>query len=311
FSEDGYLPAPLVALAAIAERTRRVTIGTDIMLASMWDPVRFAEEACVVDQLSSGRLVLGLATGYRDEEFEGLGFRRRDRADRMVECIRVLRQTAAAGAASGVGILPPTTTLPTSPLPFQPAGPPVLIGGFVEPAVRRAGQLADGHVAPQMGAGGLQRRIEWTAQESPGPGFAIAQSTLAFVAARDAIDLAAPGLGRLQAQSRGWKHEAGDGQVAPEWRPGDEWETADPGRFKEGKLDDELLTHALVIGTPEECVAKLAPFARVLASLPDGAPGHLAARLAYPAVDDRHNRESIRLYATEVIPALRQIAEGG
>ena len=45
FTDSGFLPAPFVLLAAMAERTERVTIGTDVMLPSMWDPVRFAEEA--------------------------------------------------------------------------------------------------------------------------------------------------------------------------------------------------------------------------------------------------------------------------
>lgn len=307
FSADGYLPAPLVALAAIAERTERVTVGTDILLASMWDPVRFAEEAAVVDQLSSGRLILGLGTGYRDVEFEGLGLRRRQRVPRLLDCVRVLRQ-AATGAVSGVGVLDPDELVPTSPLPFQDGGPPVWIGGFVEPAVRRAGRHADGYIAPQMGAGGLRRRVGWAAEESGRTDFAIAQSTLTFVAAKDAAEVAAPGFGQLQGQSRGWKatEVTGSDEGVEGWRPGQEWESADPGRAM--AHDDERLSHALVIGTPEECIEKLRPFVEVLADLPPDAAGHLASRLTYPGVPDEANRESIRLYATEVVPALRDLA---
>ncbi|HEV7761531.1 MAG TPA: LLM class flavin-dependent oxidoreductase [Acidimicrobiales bacterium] len=317
FSGDGYLPAPLVALAAIAERTERVTVGTDILLASMWDPVRFAEEAAVVDQLSGGRLILGLGTGYRDVEFEGLGLRRQQRVPRLLECIRVLRQTSTEGGVSGVGLLDGDELVPMSPVPLQAGGPPVWIGGFVEPAVRRAGRHADGYIAPQMGAGGLQRRIDWVTQETTRTDLAIAQSTLTFVAARDAAELVAPGLRQLQSQSRGWKAAETEQQIAPPaaasapaapqgWQPGQEWESADPGRAM--AHDDEKLSHALVIGTPEECVEKLRPFVEVLGARAETAIGHLTSRLTYPAVSDAANAESIRLFATEVIPALRELA---
>lgn len=311
FSADGYLPAPLVALAAIAERTERVTVGTDILLASMWDPVRFAEEAAVVDQLSGGRLILGLGTGYRDVEFEGLGLRRRQRVPRLLECLRVLRQTAHEGGVSGVGLLDGDDLVPMSPVPLQAGGPPVWIGGFVEAAVRRAGRHADGYIAPQMGAGGLRRRIAWVREETERPDVAFAQSTLTFVGARNAGELVAPGLRQLQSQSRGWKADETDAAATAAtdgWRPGQAWESADPGRAM--AHDDEKLGHALVIGTPDECIAQLRPFAEVLGSLPEPAVGHLACRLTYPAVPDAANAESLRLFATEVVPALRELAAG-
>jgi alkanesulfonate monooxygenase SsuD/methylene tetrahydromethanopterin reductase-like flavin-dependent oxidoreductase (luciferase family) len=204
-----------------------------------------------------------------------------------------------------------------SPVPLQAGGPPVWIGGFVEPAVRRAGRHADGYIAPQMGAGGLQRRIDWVTQETTRTDLAIAQSTLTFVAARDAAELVAPGLRQLQSQSRGWKAAETEQQIAPQaaasapaappgWQPGQEWESADPGRAM--AHDDEKLSHALVIGTPEECVEKLRPFVEVLGARAETAIGHLTSRLTYPAVSDAANAESIRLFATEVIPALRELA---
>jgi alkanesulfonate monooxygenase SsuD/methylene tetrahydromethanopterin reductase-like flavin-dependent oxidoreductase (luciferase family) len=148
FSDSGYLPAPFVALAAIGERTSRVTIGTDVMLPSQWDPVRFAEEAAVVDQLCGGRLVLAVGIGYRDIEFEGFGYRRQDRVKRLTECVRVLRE-AAGGTVSNVGSV--EGPLPISPLPRQEGGPLVWGGGKAEGAVRRARQIGDGYFASLMG----------------------------------------------------------------------------------------------------------------------------------------------------------------
>ncbi len=306
-SDSGYLPAPLVALAAIAERTERVTVGTDILLISMWDPVRLSEEAAVVDQLSAGRLIIGTGIGYREAEFEGLGLHRRDRVARMADCIRVLRE-AAGGTVHDVGGLGDGSVLDTSPLPYQRGGPPIWIGGQVEAAVRRARRLGDGYFAPLMSPRGLHGKIDWLNDEQPLENFSVAQTTLVFVAATGAADIAAPGMGLLQAESRKWRGQAGgdDALAIAEWRPGQPWASADPSRFE--LPSDEQLTHAVVIGTPDECIARLRPYVEELAAIPGGGVGHLAARLTYPGLSDTDNMDSIRLYATEVVPALREVA---
>lgn len=68
--DDGYLPQPLTMAAAIAARTRRVRIGTAIVIAPLHHPVELAEQAAIVDVLSDGRLDLGIGAGYRIPEFE-------------------------------------------------------------------------------------------------------------------------------------------------------------------------------------------------------------------------------------------------
>jgi len=313
FSSSGFIPAPFVLLAAMGERTERITIGTDVMLPSMWDPVRFAEEASVVDQLSGGRLILALGIGYRDHEFEGLGFRRKDRVARFEECIRVLRQSAT-GQVSGVG-LRPDEVLPTSPTPLQPGGPPVWGGGKVEAAVRRARRVGEGYFASMMSPAALNRRIGWLHDEEPLGGFALAQTALAFVAHRDAEAIAGPGLQRVQGYMQSWKAESAEGGAdairetaveATTWKPGDEWEPATPGS---DAVEDERLTHALVVGDPEHCVQRLTPFVEALADAPGDGPRHLSARLLYPGISPEDTRECIRLFATEVAPELKAIFE--
>ncbi|HMG45686.1 MAG TPA: LLM class flavin-dependent oxidoreductase [Acidimicrobiales bacterium] len=311
FSSSGFVPAPFVLLAAMAERTERVTIGTDVMLPSMWDPVRFAEEAAVVDQLSGGRLILALGIGYRDHEFEGLGLRRRDRVARFTECIRVLRESAG-GTVSGVGLIP-DEVLPTSPTPFQAAGPPVWGGGKVEAAVRRARRLGEGYFASMMSPDGLRRRIGWLDDEAPLGDFALAQTMLLFTAARDAEAIAAPGLRRVQGYMQSWKAESEPGGAdaireerveATTWRPGDEWQAATP---RPDLTDEERLTHALVVGDPDHCVERLTPFVEALADAPGDGPRHLSARLVYPAIPPGDTAECIRLFAKEVVPPLHEV----
>src|SRR5712692_6161168 len=73
FLEDGMNPSLLTSAAAIAARTERVRIGTSCYLLPLHHPIETAENAAVVDNISNGRLTMGLAAAYRDEEFSGFG----------------------------------------------------------------------------------------------------------------------------------------------------------------------------------------------------------------------------------------------
>jgi alkanesulfonate monooxygenase SsuD/methylene tetrahydromethanopterin reductase-like flavin-dependent oxidoreductase (luciferase family) len=72
FQPDGYNPSPLITLAAAAAVTERVALGTNILLVPLYNPMKLAEDVAVLDNLSHGRLVLGVAPGYVQEEFAGL-----------------------------------------------------------------------------------------------------------------------------------------------------------------------------------------------------------------------------------------------
>src|SRR5262249_57264857 len=64
-----YWPSPLVVLAGFATRTSRLLLGSDVVVLPFYDPVRAAEDAAMVDVFSGGRLVFGVAIGYRPDEF--------------------------------------------------------------------------------------------------------------------------------------------------------------------------------------------------------------------------------------------------
>ncbi|PSL92556.1 LLM class flavin-dependent oxidoreductase [Pseudomonas sp. R9.37] len=72
-SENGRLPSPLVLLAAIAQRTRRISLGSGIIVLPQEAPLRLAEDAAVLDLLSHGRLELGLGAGFDPETFVAFG----------------------------------------------------------------------------------------------------------------------------------------------------------------------------------------------------------------------------------------------
>jgi alkanesulfonate monooxygenase SsuD/methylene tetrahydromethanopterin reductase-like flavin-dependent oxidoreductase (luciferase family) len=72
-AEDGYMPTPMVALAAIAARTKTIKLGSAVALAPLYDPVRFAEECAVLDIIAQGRVEMAAAIGYRRRETNAFG----------------------------------------------------------------------------------------------------------------------------------------------------------------------------------------------------------------------------------------------
>ncbi|HWM76056.1 MAG TPA: LLM class flavin-dependent oxidoreductase, partial [Methylomirabilota bacterium] len=70
---DHYWPSPLPVLAGFATRTSKVILGTDILVAPFYHPARLAEDVALLDVMSGGRAVLGVAIGYKPDEFSLYG----------------------------------------------------------------------------------------------------------------------------------------------------------------------------------------------------------------------------------------------
>lgn len=126
--DDGYLPQPLVFAAAAAARTKRVRIGTAVMIAPLRNPVHVAEEAALVDLISEGRLELGLGAGYRIPEFELFGADMSTRYSETEHCIREVRRIWSEGNVT--------------PLPAQERVP-IWVGFGGPKGARRAGRLGE------------------------------------------------------------------------------------------------------------------------------------------------------------------------
>ncbi len=140
-ANDGYLPSPLPMCAAIAARTRRATIRSNVLLAPLYDPVKLAEDLSVVQILSGGRLQIVIGAGYRPYEFQMFGTRREDRKERYIEVFEVLRQAWRGDEFEYRG-----RKIRISPQPPEP--PPLLLGGSHPAVARRAARIADGFFPP-------------------------------------------------------------------------------------------------------------------------------------------------------------------
>ncbi|MCY4117614.1 MAG: LLM class flavin-dependent oxidoreductase [Caldilineaceae bacterium] len=110
---DGYLPSPFPFLAAVAARTRRLRVGTSIIVLPFEHPLRVAEDAAVVDTISRGRLELGVGSGSDADEFEAFGVDMDSRHQRTTDCLITLKKALAGQllGTDGQQLRPPAPTL--------------------------------------------------------------------------------------------------------------------------------------------------------------------------------------------------------
>jgi alkanesulfonate monooxygenase SsuD/methylene tetrahydromethanopterin reductase-like flavin-dependent oxidoreductase (luciferase family) len=140
--------APLPLLMATAAVTERVKLGTSILLATLWNPVLLAKEAGTVQRMSDGRLILGMALGAREPDFQAAGVSMKSRRRRFEETVAMLRQATAGEPIDHQG-----SVFQMKVGPVTPPGPPpaIWLGGFVDDAVRRAVRLGDGFIVGGRG----------------------------------------------------------------------------------------------------------------------------------------------------------------
>lgn len=140
FLDDGYCPSPAVTAAAMAAVTTRIRIGSAGIILPLHNPLKVAEDAAVVDNISNGRFNLGVVLGYRKEEYEGMGVPMRERPSRMDEGIEVLENALRGEKFSYEGRRYKFENAKLTPRPVQ--NPiPLYVGAFEEPAIRRAGRF--------------------------------------------------------------------------------------------------------------------------------------------------------------------------
>ncbi len=137
-SPDGYLPNPLLMAAAIAARTKRLSIMVAALIAPLHDAVALAEDLAVLDLISDGRVIPVLSGGYVESEFSGLGKKLSDRKAYMDEIVGVLERAWTGEPFEYRGRVARVTPRPKT----QPR-PPLWMGGSSEAAARRAARTAD------------------------------------------------------------------------------------------------------------------------------------------------------------------------
>jgi alkanesulfonate monooxygenase SsuD/methylene tetrahydromethanopterin reductase-like flavin-dependent oxidoreductase (luciferase family) len=142
---------PLVTLAGVAAVTERIRLATTILLLPPRNEVLVAKQAAVVDQLSGGRLTLGLAQGDREDDYELFGAPFAGRSERFERQVSRIRETwrEARGSDHDRGVV--------GPAPVQEPGPPIWGGATQPKAMKRAARTADGYIFGTAGSQAMRQ----------------------------------------------------------------------------------------------------------------------------------------------------------
>lgn len=140
----GRIYESIAVLAAIGSVTERIRIGTSIIVIPMRNAVLTAKQLATIDSLTGGRLIVGLGVGWNWQEFRNLGadFKRRGRIEE--ESIKLMKTLWSGERPVFAGEFYRVENAVFEPLPAQPGGPPIWLGGNSRVALERALRLADG-----------------------------------------------------------------------------------------------------------------------------------------------------------------------
>jgi probable F420-dependent oxidoreductase len=293
-SGDGYMPSLLPTLAAFAAATDHIKLGTGIVLTPFHNPLRLAEDAATVDLISAGRLILGLGLGWREEEFRMFDVPIGERVRRTAETVDILRRAWTGQRFSYDGKVFAYDRVKVTPAPERPGGIPIWLGGSVEPAIRRAGRLADGYIRTRGGDVEKMRRdigfVEEAARKAgrdpSALAFAQLQNTFVWDDADSAWAIASKYVPNQLGIYGGWA--AGGDTLEQE--------------FLLEPPDEKTMRYLTPTGSPQEVIHALRPLVEAFGGRREF---HLIVRLHYPGMDFDTASRAVELFAERVLPALR------
>jgi len=134
----------LTTLTTIAARTKRIKLGTGILVLPLRNPVALAKQLATMDQFSGGRLIMGMASGWYKREFDALGIPFEKRGKLMDENLEILNRLWTEEKVDGKYMAHNISAAVMYPKPAQKPRMPLLIGGYVDRVLARAGVAGDG-----------------------------------------------------------------------------------------------------------------------------------------------------------------------
>jgi probable F420-dependent oxidoreductase len=142
FSANVY--EPLTVLSFVAGATKKIKLGTSVIILPYRHPIEVAKIISTLDALSGGRVIFGAAAGWMEEEFEVLGVPFKERGSRSDEYLRLMKELWTSESPNFQGRYYQVADIRFEPKPIQKPHPPIWIGGASRPALRRVVELGDG-----------------------------------------------------------------------------------------------------------------------------------------------------------------------
>lgn len=134
----------LTVLTGIAARTKRIKMGTGILVLTLRNPVALAKQLSSMDQLSEGRLIMGMASGWYKREFDAVGVPFEKRGKIMDENLEIMNRLWTEEKVTGQYMNHNLSAAVMYPKPYQQPRMPILIGGYVDKVLQRAATVGDG-----------------------------------------------------------------------------------------------------------------------------------------------------------------------
>jgi alkanesulfonate monooxygenase SsuD/methylene tetrahydromethanopterin reductase-like flavin-dependent oxidoreductase (luciferase family) len=282
--------ATIPYLASVIDVSGDMNLVTGVLLLPLLQPVLLAEEIATLDWLSGGRAILGLALGYRPEEFAAIGVSLRDRLGRFTEGLAVMKAVWSAEPTwSFHGKHYDYDGLPGGLRPKQQPHPPIWIAADVDAAVRRAGRLgAAWYTNPRAGLASLQRQAEvyrGALHEAGNPLpelFPIRRELFIAPTDREARRTALPHLLDQLAQYE----RMGQFEAMPK-------EDQYPRTFGEDEIPD-----AFLVGSPESLAEQIERYVEALGV------NHFVVKIQWAGMPHREVLRSIELIGEQLAPRL-------
>jgi alkanesulfonate monooxygenase SsuD/methylene tetrahydromethanopterin reductase-like flavin-dependent oxidoreductase (luciferase family) len=283
-----YWPSPLPVLAGFATRTTKMVLGTDILVAPFYHPTRLAEDCALLDIMSNGRFILGIAIGYKPDEFALYGAELEKRGARFEEQMAIVKGLWTKDRITHKGTYYQLEGS-LEPKPLTPGGPPVWIGGWGDITLRRAATMADNWIPGPTGE--LPRLVKGKAQflanrqaagiTAPVAEWPLTRDVIIADTEKQARELAERHImvSYRKEYAGGWRHPFIDASIA-----------TDLEKVKKDRF---------LIGSPDQVIRDLKPFVEQYGM------DHLICRLFFPGMPHTHIMRELDLLAKEVMPAFK------
>ena len=156
---DGYLPNPLLAAGLVGMKTEKMRVGTCISLLPLVHPVHLAEDCAVTDQMTAGRVILGVGVGYQPADFNAFGVSPEERAKRTEEGIEIIKKCWTEERFSYPGKHYQLQEVSITPKPLQKPRPPIWMAAWTDPGIKRAARMTDGWLTDPLQSIGVIKRF--------------------------------------------------------------------------------------------------------------------------------------------------------
>lgn len=291
--KDGLCPSPLIACAAAATVTRTMRIGTGVLLVPLYAPLKLAEDIAVLDNLSDGRFVFGVAPGYVAAEFAAHDIPRDERIGRFEEALDLmtLAWTSESFSFDGEYYRVPETIM--TPKPVQSPHPPIWYGVSAPASLRRAARRhAVQIMSPRHGPEELLEhyrpyeeeaaKVGWTIPERP-----IMRSLFIAETKARAEEIAAPALNYLFTELYGAASAAGERVL----------KAADGSVITDkNQVGFDTFKNRYIIGDPAFAREQLAEYQSALN------PTEVVCWMHLPGISNEDAMRSVELFARDVMP---------